>query len=63
MTMLFTLPQEKVQKLLTLCRQIRSGSEVLLRTLAQLYGLLESYRQAVWKAPLHFRHLQVKQQS
>ena len=58
MRMLFTLPQEKVQKLLTLCRQIRSGSEVLLRTLAQLLGLLESYRQAVWKAPLHFRHLQ-----
>ena len=56
MRMLFTLPQEKVQKLLTLCRQIRSGLEVLLRTLAQL--LLESYRPAVWKAPLHFRHVQ-----
>ena len=57
-TMLFILPSEKVQKLLTLCRQIRSGSKVLLRILAQLLGLLESYRQAVWKAPLHFRYLQ-----
>ena len=46
-TMLFTLPSEKVQKLLTLCRQIRSGSKVLLRILAQLLGLLESYRQTV----------------
>ena len=36
-TMRFTLPSEKVQKLLTLCRQIRSSSKVLLRTLAQLF--------------------------
>ena len=57
-TMRFTLPSEKVQKLLTLCRQIRSSSKVLLRTLAQLLGLLESYRLAVWQAPLHFRYLQ-----
>ena len=56
--MRFTLPSEKVQKLLTLCRQIRSNSKVLLRTLAQLLGLLESYRLAVWQAPLHFRYLQ-----
>ena len=56
-TMRFTLPSEKVQKLLTLCRQIHSNSKVLLRTLAQLLGLLESYRQAVWQAPLHFRYL------
>ena len=57
-TMRFTLPSEKVQKLLTLCRQIHSNSTVLLRTLAQLLGLLESYRLAVWQAPLHFRYLQ-----
>ena len=57
-TMRFTLPSEKVQKLLTLCRQLRSSSKVLLRTLAQLLGLLESYRLAVWQAPLHFRYLQ-----
>ena len=56
-TMRFTLPSEKVQKLLTLCRQIRSSLKVLLRTLAQLLGLLESYRLAVWQAPLHFRYL------
>ena len=57
-TMRFTLPSEKVQKLLTLCRQIRSSSKVLLRILSQLLGLLESYRLAVWQAPLHFRYLQ-----
>ena len=56
--MRFTLPSEKVQKLLTLCQQIRSSSKVLLQTLAQLLGLLESYRLAVWQAPLHFRYLQ-----
>ena len=57
-TMRFTLPSKKVQKLLTLCRQIRSNSTVLLRTLAQLVGLLESYRLAMWQAPLHFRYLE-----
>ena len=57
-SMRFTLPSEKVQKLLTLCRQIRSSSKVLLQTLAQLLGLLESYRLAVWQTPLHFRYLQ-----
>ena len=57
-TMRFTLPSEKVQKLLTLCRQIRSSSKVLLRTLARLLGLLESYRLAEWQAPLHFHYLQ-----
>ena len=57
-TMRFTLPSKKVQKLLTLCRQIRSNSTVLLRTLAQLVGLLESYRLAVWQAPLRFRYLE-----
>ena len=40
-TMRFTLPSEKVQKLLTLCRQIRSNSKVLLRTLAPTSGSFE----------------------
>ena len=57
-TMRFTLPCEKVQKLLTLCRQTRSNLTILFRTLAQLLGLLESYRLAVWQASLHFRYLQ-----
>ena len=57
-TMRFTLPCEKVQKLLTLCRQTRSNMTILFRTLAQLLGLLESYRLAVWQASLHFRYLQ-----
>ena len=39
-TIRFTLPSKKEQKLLTLCRQIRLNSTVLLRTLAQLLGLL-----------------------
>ena len=33
---------------------------VSLRSLAQLLGLLESHRPAIWKAPLHFRHLQAQ---
>jgi hypothetical protein len=52
-TMLFILPPEKV-----VCCKICSGQKVLLRIQAQLLGLLESYRQAVRKAPLHFPYLQ-----
>ena len=46
--MILSLPLEKIRKLLLLCRQILSGTKVTLRILAQLLGLLESYRPAVW---------------
>ena len=55
-----SLPPEKVTKILTLCRQILTTEMVSLRLLAQLLGLLESHRPAIWKAPLHFRHLQAQ---
>ena len=55
-----SLPPEKVTKTLILCRQILTAETVSLRSLAQLLGLLESHRPAIWKAPLHFRHLQAQ---
>ena len=55
-----SLPPEKVTKILTLCRQFFTAEMVSLRLLAQLLGLLESHRPAIWKAPLHFRHLQAQ---
>ena len=55
-----SLPPEKVTKTLILCRQILTAETVSLRSLAQLLGLLESHRPAIWKAPLHFRHQQAQ---
>ena len=55
-----SLPPEKVTKTLILCRQMLTAETVSLRSLAQLLGLLESHRPAIWKAPLHFHHLQAQ---
>ena len=57
-TMLISLPAEKTKKTVTLCRHMLTTKQVSLRTLAQLLGVLESHRAAVWRAPLHFRQLQ-----
>jgi hypothetical protein len=57
-TMRVSLPSEKITKLHKLCRQLGSTTKPKLRSIAQLLGLLESYRPAIWKAPLHFRYLQ-----
>ena len=57
-TMLISLPAEKTKKTVTLCRHMLTTKQVSIRTLAQLLGVLESHRAAVWRAPLHFRQLQ-----
>ena len=46
-TMTISLPNEKITKLQKLCRQIMSASKPKLRSIAQLLGLLESYRPAI----------------
>ena len=55
-----SLPPEKVTKTLTFCSQILAAEMVSLRLLAQPLGLLQSHRQAIWKAPVHFSHLQAQ---
>ena len=57
-TMKFYLPQTKVAKVLDLCKSLLKENPISLHLLAQLQGFLESFRPAVWLAPLHFRHLQ-----
>ena len=52
-------PRESNKNLDTLPPNFDSR-DVSLRSLAQLLGLLESHRPAIWKAPLHFRHLQAQ---
>ena len=42
------------------CHQMLSRPKVSLRSIAQILGLLESYRPAIWRAPLHMRRLQAQ---
>ena len=39
--------------------QLLVREKLTLRKLANLIGILESSRPAIWRAPLHFRHLQI----
>ena len=56
--MKISLPAEKANKILYCCRRLLDSQSITLRNLASLLGLLESSRPAIWRAPLHFRHLQ-----
>ena len=58
MCMMISLPAEKANKILDCCRRLLVSQSITLRNLASLLGLLESSRPAIWRAPLHFRHLQ-----
>jgi len=57
MCMIISLPAEKANKILHCCRSLLVSQSIELRNLASLIGLLESSRPAIWRAPLHFRHL------
>jgi hypothetical protein len=59
-TMQLTLPQDKVRSVRSHCHQMLSRPKVSLRSIAQILGLLESYRPAIWRAPLHMRRLQAQ---
>ena len=56
--MMISLPAEKANKILDCCHRLLVFQGITLRNLASLIGLLESSRPAIWRAPLHFRHLQ-----
>jgi len=58
MCMMISLLAEKANKILDCCRRLLVSQSIKLRNLASLIGLLESSRAAIWRAPLHFRHLQ-----
>ena len=56
--MQLTLPQDKVRSGRSHCHQMVSRPKVSLRSIAQILGMLESYRPAIWRAPLHMCRLQ-----
>ena len=58
MGMMISLPAEKANKILDCCHHLLVSQSITLQNLASLIGLLESSRPAIWRAPLHFRHLQ-----
>ena len=57
-TMTLALPRKKVRKIQQECQKALTVSSLTLRKLASLIGLLNSSIQAVFPAPLHYRHLQ-----
>lgn len=60
-SMIVSLPQEKVQKIVCQCQQMLVKSETTLRELYSLVGRLSSTAIAVLPAPLQYRALQRQQ--
>jgi hypothetical protein len=56
--MLLQLPGEKLRKIRKQCRQLLNLEQISLRELSKFLGLLTSSIQAVFPAPLHYRHIQ-----
>jgi hypothetical protein len=52
------LPGEKLRKIRKNCQKLLGLQEVSIRELSKFLGLLTSSIQAIFPAPLHFRHLQ-----
>ena len=52
------LPGEKLRKIRKQCQNIVDLSEISVRELSKFLGLLASSIQTIFRAPLHFRHLQ-----
>ena len=57
-TMTLALPREKIRKVKKECQHLLDLQVVTVRELAKVLGHLTSTIQAVFPAPLHFRHLQ-----
>ena len=56
--MILVLPDDKVKSIKSLCRTLLGQQLVSVRDLSQLIGKLTASIQAVFPAPLHYRHLQ-----
>ncbi|XP_028411552.1 uncharacterized protein LOC114534197 [Dendronephthya gigantea] len=52
------LPREKLRKIRKKCQTLLSGTEISVRELSKFLGLLTSSIQAIFPAPLHYKHLQ-----
>ena len=57
-TLTLSLPRDKIRKVRKECQEVMDSPQITIRQLTKLLGLLSSTIQAVFPAPLHFRHLQ-----
>ena len=57
-TMTLQLPGEKLRKIRKKCQELLAQTTVSVRELSKFLGLLTSSIQAIFPAPLHYRHLQ-----
>jgi hypothetical protein len=58
MALTIQLPGEKLRKIRKNCQKLLALQEISIRELSKFLGLLTSSIQAIFPAPLHFRHLQ-----
>ena len=58
--MTLSLPHDKETNIRSHCHQMLAQPRVTLRAIAQILGILESALPAIWRAPLHYRRLQVQ---
>lgn len=61
--MTISLPRNKQKKIRDLCKKAGQNTEITVRSIAQILGVLEATRPALRAAPLHFRQLQQLQVS
>ena len=57
-TLTLSFPRDKIRKVRKECQEVMDSPQITIRQLTKLLGLLSSTIQAVFPAPLHFRHLQ-----
>ena len=57
-TLSLQLPGEKLRKIRKKCQQLLDQTTISVRELSKFLGLLTSSIQAIFPAPLHYRHLQ-----
>ena len=57
-TLTLSLPRDKIRKVRKECQEVMESPQNTIRQLTKLLGLLSSTIQAVFPAPLYFRHLQ-----
>ena len=58
--MTLSLPKEKIKKAKKACQAILDSQGPTIREISKLLGYLTSTIQAVFPAPIHFRHLQIE---
>ncbi len=57
-TLTILLPRDKIRKIRKKCQDLLDNPNTSVRELSKFLGLLTSFIQAIFSAPLHYRNLQ-----